>query len=176
MERLVIIGSSCSGKTTIAKQVAAVLQVPHIELDALHWLADWQERPDSEFRELTQAAVAADRWVVDGNYNMVRDIVWPQATAVIWLNYSFPVVFWRALARTVMRSIGHRTLYSGNRESIKRAFFSGDSMILWVIKTFHNRRRSTRAILDSDEFPGLKRIEFRNQRDANRFLASLRDV
>ncbi|MCH2504289.1 MAG: AAA family ATPase [Dehalococcoidia bacterium] len=64
MERIVIIGSSCSGKTTMAKQVAAALEVPHIELDALHWLPDWQERPDSEFRELVASAVSAERRVV----------------------------------------------------------------------------------------------------------------
>ena len=176
MERVVIIGSSCSGKTTMAKQVAASLQIPHIELDALHWLPDWQERPDSEFRELVSSAVAEERWVVDGNYNMVRDIVWQRATTLVWLNYSFPVVFWRAVSRTVIRSIGRRTLFSGNKESIRQAFFSKDSMILWVLKTFHNRRRATRAILDADEFPVLNRVELRNQGDANRFLDSLRDT
>ena len=59
----------------MARRVAAILQAPHIERDAIHWLPGWQERDDDEFRELTQAAVVADRWVVDGNYAMVRDIV-----------------------------------------------------------------------------------------------------
>ena len=66
---------SCSGKTAMARRVAAILQAPHIELDAIHWLTGWQERDDAEFRELTQAAVAADRWVVDSSYNVLRDIV-----------------------------------------------------------------------------------------------------
>ena len=74
MERVVIIGSSCSGKTTMARRLADILQTPHIEQDAIHWLPDWQEREDDEFRELVGTAVAADRWVVDGNYNMVRDL------------------------------------------------------------------------------------------------------
>ena len=59
----------------MARRVAAMLQAPHIELDAIHWLTGWQERDDAEFRELTQAAVAADRWVVDSSYNVLRDIV-----------------------------------------------------------------------------------------------------
>jgi len=59
----------------MARRVAAILQAPHIELDAIHWLTGWQERDDAEFRELTQAAVAADRWVVDRSYNVLRDIV-----------------------------------------------------------------------------------------------------
>lgn len=160
----------------MAKQVAAALEVPHIELDALHWLPDWQERPDSEFREFVASAVSAERWVVDGNYNMVRDIVWQRATTLAWLNLSVPVAFWRALSRTVTRRFGHRTIFSGNKESIRQAFFNRDSMILWVIKTFHERRRSTRQVFDGDGFPGLHRVELRNQGDADRFLASLKDI
>lgn len=176
MERVVIIGSSCSGKTTMAKQVATALQSPHIELDDLHWLPEWQERPDSELRDLVSSAVAAERWVVDGNYNVVRDIVWQRATTLVWLNYSFPVVFWRALSRTVIRSLGRRILFSGNKESIRQAFFSRDSMILWVIKTFHQRRRSTREVFDGVDFPDLHRVELRNRGDADRFLVSLKET
>ena len=68
LDRIVIVGSSRSVKTIIAKQVVAALQVPHIELDALHWLTKWQERPDSEFRGLVSSSVAADCWVVYRNY------------------------------------------------------------------------------------------------------------
>ena len=120
--------------------------------------------------------MSAERWVVDGNYNMVRDIVWQRATTLAWLNLSVPVVFWRALSRIVNRRFGRRTLFSGNKESIRQAFFSRDSMILWVIKTFHEHRRSTRQVFDGDGFPGLHRVELRNQGDADRFLASLKDI
>ena len=110
----------------MARRVAAILQAPHIELDAIHWLPGWQERDDDEFRELTQAAVVADRWVVDGNYAMVRDIVWPRATTVVWLNYSFPVVLWRAFRRTLIRSVGRQTIFSENKETIRRSFSAGN--------------------------------------------------
>ena len=120
--------------------------------------------------------MSAERSVVDGNYNMVRDIVWQRATTLVWLNLSFPVVFWRALSRTVTRRFGRRTFFSGNKESIRQAFLNRDSMILWVIKTFHERRRSTRQVFNGDSFPGLRRVELRNQGDADRFLASLKDI
>ena len=130
----------------MARSVATILQVPHIELDAIHWLPGWQERDDDEFRELTQAAVAADRWVVDGNYNVVRDIVWPRATTVVWLNYSFPVVLWRALRRTLIRCVSRQTIFSGNQETIKRSFFSRESILLWVFTTYRLRRKQFRDI------------------------------
>ena len=160
----------------MAKRVAAILQAPHIELDAIHWLPDWQERDDDEFRELVSSAVAADRWVVDGNYGQVRDIVWLRATTIVWLNYSFPVVLWRAIHRTVIRSVSRQTVFSGNRETIRRSFFSRESILLWVITTYHRRRKQFRAIFDGGEFPSIQRVEFHNQADACRFLVSLRDT
>ncbi len=170
LRRIVIIGSSCSGKTTLAKQIADELGTQHIELDAIHWMPNWVERPPDEMRKLTAAAVAQDRWVVDGNYRVVRDIVWERATTVIWLDYSFPVVFYRALRRTLARSIRGQELFSGNRESLGKAFLSKDSILLWVITTFHRRRRQFRQIIRNDEFPSLKFVHLRRQRETDRFV------
>ena len=121
LRRVVVIGSSCSGKTTLAGRISGVRGVPHIELDAIHWLPQWRERPTEEFRELAALAVAGDRWVADGNYSVVRDIVWARATSIIWLNYSFPLVLWRVLNRTISRSVRGRVLFSGNKESLRMA-------------------------------------------------------
>ena len=175
LRRVVVIGTSCSGKTTFAGQVSGVLGVPHIELDAIHWLPKWQERPTEEFRELTALAVAADQWVADGNYRMVRDIVWARATSVIWLNYSFPLVIWRALSRTITRSVGGQVLYSGNKESLRMAFLSRESIVWWVISTYRRRRREFPVLFQKQEFRHLNIIEFRKQRQADAFLRSLRN-
>ena len=96
LRRVVVVGSSCSGKTTLAKRIADDLGIQHIELDAIHWMPNWVERPPEELRKLTAAAVAQDRWVIDGNYLVVRDIVWERATTVIWLDYSS---LWSSIAR-----------------------------------------------------------------------------
>ena len=63
--------------------------VPHVELDAIHWLPGWVEQDPAEFRAGVSQAIAGPRWVVDGNYTRVRDLVWSRATTIIWLNYSF---------------------------------------------------------------------------------------
>ena len=173
LRRIVVVGSSCSGKTTLAKRIAGELGIQHIELDALHWMPNWVERPPEEMRKLTAAAVAQDRWVVDGNYRVVRDIVWERATTVIWLDYSFPVVFYRALRRTLSRSLTGQELFSGNRESLAKAFLSKESILLWVITTFHRRRREFQQILRNDEFPGLKFVRLHSQRETGRLIGSI---
>jgi adenylate kinase family enzyme len=46
--RILVVGSSCSGKTTFARALAGILGRPHIELDALHWGPNWCYAPDFE--------------------------------------------------------------------------------------------------------------------------------
>ena len=148
LQRVVVIGTSCSGKTTFAKRLAETLNREHIELDAINWLPEWTARPPQEFRRLVEEAIAKDEWILDGNYHRVRDLVWSRATTLIWLNYSFHVVIWRTLSRTLRRAISREILFSGNRESLHIAFLTGDSILLWVLKTYHRRRREYSTLLD----------------------------
>ena len=69
-------GNSGSGKTTLAAQIAAGLGVPHLELDSVFHQPGWTELPLEEFRAKVGEVVATDRWVVDGNYTAVQDLVW----------------------------------------------------------------------------------------------------
>ena len=170
LERIVVVGSSCSGKTTYAKRLAASLGHDHLELDALHWLPNWVERPDKEFRALVSTAAAANGWVIDGNYSIVRDLIWPRATCVVWLNYGFPIVFARALRRTLRRSLTREELYSGNRESLRRSFLHRDSILLWVITTYKRRKKSFLQLRASNVFNHLQWVEFRKPCDAEHFL------
>jgi adenylate kinase family enzyme len=171
--RVVVVGTSCAGKTTFAQSLARALNFPHIELDTLYWQPNWVPRSADEFCALTAQALSQDHWVVDGNYGIVRDLVWSRATTIIWLNYSFPTVLWRALARTVRRTLTRQELFSGNRESLRMAFFSRDSILWWVLTTFHRRRKQYRELFEAAAFPQLGYIEFQEPAEAQRFLEKL---
>jgi len=173
LQRVVVIGTSCCGKTTLASQLAQRLRCPHIELDALHWEPNWVEKPTEAFRKLVHQAVAPERWVVDGNYGTVRDVIWPRATAILWLNYSFGRVFGRTLTRTLRRAVKKEELYSGNRESLARALFTRDSILWWVISTFHHRRKAYRQLLESEQYAHIEWMEFRKPSEAGRFLQTV---
>jgi adenylate kinase family enzyme len=168
--RLIVIGTSCCGKTTFSRQLARILQYPHIELDSLYWAPNWTPKHKDEFRRLVEDAVSGDCWVIDGNYRVVRDAIWPRATSVIWLNYGFVTVLARALIRTFRRSLLQEQLYSDNRETLARAFFSRDSILWWVVSTFRQRRRAYQHLRETERFPQLEWIEFRKSREAGRFL------
>jgi len=170
-QRIGVVGTSCVGKTTFAKTLAKCLGAYHIELDALFWQPEWVERSVSEFRIFVEQETSSERWVADGNYSPVRDIVWGRATDIIWLNYSFPLIFSRALSRTVRRILTHEELFSGNRESLRQSFFSRDSILFWVIKTFRRNRVKYASLKSSDEWRHLKFREFRHPSEASTFLS-----
>ncbi len=173
LARVVVVGTSGSGKTTLASRLAEILSVPHIELDALHWEANWQEVPRPVLRARTQKAAAAPRWVADGNYSSVRDILWQRATAVIWLNYAFPIIFGRLLKRTLCRVVRRERIYSGNTESFRRAFLSRDSILLWTFRTYRRRRREYPQLSRLPEYAHLTFWESRRPRDTEAFLVRL---
>jgi adenylate kinase family enzyme len=138
--RIVVLGVTGSGKTTLAATLARRLSVPHVEMDALHWDAGWTEAPDDIFRERTALALAGDAWVADGNYSKIRDIAWGRADTLVWLDYSLSLILWRLVRRTTGRIITRVELWNGNRESLRGAFFSRDSLFVWALQT-HQRRR-----------------------------------
>ncbi len=45
MQRIYVVGTTGSGKTTLARQLARRLGISHLELDALHWDANWTPTP-----------------------------------------------------------------------------------------------------------------------------------
>ncbi|MDX1546784.1 MAG: hypothetical protein R3247_07345 [Rhodothermales bacterium] len=173
MERIVVIGSSCAGKTTFARRLARRIGVPHVELDALYWLPGWEGRPREAFRALVAEATAGERWIVDGNYSKARDVVWPRATTAIWLDFAFPRVMARALLRTTRRVVRREVVHGGNRETFRNAFLHWDGIPLWVLRTFRRRRREYPALLSSAAYAHLHVVVLRRPAEAEQFLAQI---
>lgn len=157
----------------MARRLAHLLGSAHIELDALFWQPNWTETPRETFRDKVRAAIDRERWVVDGNYGAIRDIVWPHATHLVWLNYSYWLVVWRALSRTLRRVASGEVMWAGNRESFGKAFFSSDSIIWWAASTYHRRLRTYRRLFDEQTYPQLQVYELRSQPEADWFVREL---
>jgi adenylate kinase family enzyme len=171
--RIVVIGSSCAGKSTFAQQLAAARGCACIELDELFWSRDWTPRPLAEFRSSVAQAAAGDAWVAAGNYSSARDLLWPRATTIVWLNYSLPVVLWRGLRRTIRRAALGEVLFHGNRESFRRSFLSKESILWWIVSTYHRRRRNFEALRASGEYGHLQWVEAQDPAAAAEILRSL---
>ena len=172
LKRVVVLGTSGSGKTTFARDLASRIGVPHVEFDAYRHGPNWTETPNDIFRRNLDEALSGDGWVADGNYSVARDIVWPKATAVVWLDYPFPVVLWRLWWRTIGRAVRRTELWNGNRESLWEHFFTKDSLFLWILKTHWSRGRRYLSAFDLPEHSHLRILRFRSPRTARRWLDS----
>ena len=173
VERLVLIGTSGAGKTTMAKRIARVLDMPHVEFDAIRHGPNWTETPDDVFRETLRDRLQGDRWVGDGNYSLARDVVWPRATQVVWLDFPIRVVMWRLFWRTMRRGVFRQELWNGNREKIWWHFFSRQSLFLWVMQTHWRRRRTIPEALARPEHAHLDLVHLQSPKQAREWLSKL---
>lgn len=141
--RVLILGRTGSGKTTLGRQLAAALDVPHVELDALFFGPDLSTVPLPILRERTTAAVAGEHWVTDGNKSAVRDLVWPRADTVVWLDYPLVVSLWRLARRAVWRTsvLKEQATSSGGSGSLPRQLFSAAKGVLTALRSHRGQRR-----------------------------------
>ena len=169
-KRYVVVGTSGAGKSTFARKLAAIIGGKHVELDALHWNADWTPHAPEDFEASVRDQTTGDRWVADGNYSAVRQLLWARATDIVWLNFSRTVVFTRVVRRTLRRAALREELWAGNRESLAMAFLSKDSILLWSFTTYRKNRVKYASARASGHHAHLRWHELRTPREARRFL------
>src|SRR5438270_201678 len=151
--RVVVVGTSGSGKTTMAKALSAALGVPRIELDAINWQPGWRpisiDAPDEFFRRVAEAA-AADAWVMDGNYSKAH---WARATAFVWMDPGRWTVMRQVIWRSFTRAIDRRELWpgTGNKE-LFRKWLEKEHPIRWAWDTWAMMRARYGALFADGTF------------------------
>jgi adenylate kinase family enzyme len=167
-----VVGNSGSGKTRLARALAARLGVPFVELDSVYHQRGWTPLPSDEFRGRVGALVAGDGWVVDGNYSAVRDLVWARADTVVWFDLPRRTVMRQVVWRTLRRGLARTELWNGNREPLSGLFRLDPekSIVRWAwLKHSVYRDRFAAAARD----PSLAHLSFvriGSRADAHRLL------
>ncbi|MGZ3338656.1 MAG: hypothetical protein ACXU9B_02685 [Reyranella sp.] len=172
MRRVVVFGTTGSGKSRLAERLAARTGLRVIELDALFWGRDWQGAPIELFRHRVERETRDDGWIVVGNYGQVRDLVWRPADTLVWLDLPLSLVMWRLTRRTVRRVATKEEMWgTGNRETWRNAFFSRQSILLWALKTHQRNRR--RFSLECEFLAKQKRVvRLKSPREVERFVTA----
>lgn len=162
--RILVMGPSGVGKSTLARRIGARLALPVVHLDKFNWNPGWVQTEAALFRQKVAAAVAGDAWVMDGNYTAHLDLRLPRAEAVIWLDLPRSIYFPRAVWRS-LRNYGRARddLGPGCPEQFDLSFLTD-----WVWN-YPTRSRARHAQLMADLPAGIRSVILRSRRDIARF-------
>jgi Adenylate kinase and related kinases len=172
-QRILIIGRTGSGKTTLARELSAAIGVPHVELDALYFGPNFSTVPLSLLRSRTSVAIAGDRWVTDGNKSAVRDLVWPRADSVIWLDYPLVVSLLRLGKRALWRTsvLKVQAAEMGGKAGLPGQFLSAAKGVLTALRSHTGQRREYPRMFAEPGNHHLAVVRLRSSGATRRWLA-----
>lgn len=153
--RIMILGPSNSGKSTLAVAVGEKLGIPAVHLDQLRHLphTNWRERPDGEFAALHDAAILGPEWVMEGGYSKLMAPRLERATGIVVITDSLARRYRRYFYRSLFQRKRAGAL-PGEQDSVSW------KMVHWLWKT----RRAVEKYRDIAERSGLPHVFVDNQR------------
>lgn len=152
VRRIVIVGASGCGKTTLGKQLSEILNLPLCDLDELSWLPGWALRDRKEERADVERVTQQEKWIVVGNYSRHRDITWYRADLIIWLDLPLYTCLWRGLRRALENILYKTPICNGNYDSFTRPFsWDNRSIVHWIWTTHSTKRERYQRILVAEK-------------------------
>jgi hypothetical protein len=166
-ERVVVVGCAGSGKTTLAREVAGRLDARHIERDALG------DDEAAGFAALVAAAVeaAGRRWVFDGAPYNAEALVYPQADALVALDYPRRVVWRRVVSRSLRLWVTRRGDGAHTSASPPWRWWVPTHPVRWAAQTHAARHAEITALLQRPEVGHIQRFRFTSPRQAATWLS-----
>ncbi|MDG4826843.1 topology modulation protein [Asanoa sp. WMMD1127] len=164
MERIVVVGCGGSGKTVLARRLAAVLGLPLIHLDAVYYDSAWQPLPQDAFAAVQAELVRGERWIIDGNYVSTLPIRVAAADTLIFLDLPAATCLW-GIARRRWRHRGGQHRDAGVFDRVNWSF------VRYVVRYRATVRPRVLAAARGREV-----VHLTSRRAVDRFLLQVRRV
>ncbi len=165
---MVVLGPAGAGKSVVSREISARTGLPVVHLDPIFWRERWAPAPADEARRAFHAAVAGERWVLDGNFlwdeRLGEDARFERADTVIFLDLPRRTCFRRVLTR-VVRDRGRR------RPDLPEGAYEGvDLPLLRWIWTYPRKERPRVLELLAQLKKGVAIHHLRSPRAVREFL------
>jgi len=165
---VLVVGTSGAGKTTLARRISEVLDIPHHEIDAFFHGPGWT--PREAFLTDVEAFSSEPQWVTEWQYRVVRDLLARRADLVVWLDLPRATVMQQVIRRTLGRRLRREVLWNGNVEPSPWTFFTdGDHIVRWAWSTHH--KTALRVAELSVQHPRLAIVRLASHAEASQWLA-----
>jgi adenylate kinase family enzyme len=165
--RIIVAGTSASGKTTLARAIGAQLAIPHIEIDALFHGPGWTKR--ETFAADVDEFSSQPEWITEWQYDSVRRLLAERSDLLVWLDLSKATVMRQVVRRTLRRGLGKQELWNGNVEPPLRTVFTDpDHIVRWAWKTHHENAERVMAL--HQQRPDLPIVRLPTHQAAHRWL------
>ncbi|MBR5617214.1 MAG: DNA topology modulation protein [Oscillospiraceae bacterium] len=166
MERIMIIGCGGAGKSTLARQLGAKLNLPVVHLDKLFWRPGWEHISREEFDRLHREVLAQEKWIIDGNYDRTMGERAKYCDTIIYLDFSRAACL-MGVAKRILTSYGRvrPDMAEGCPERFDLDFLK------WIWDFNKNNREKTYRLLN--EVEGKETVVLKNRRAVRLFLKSL---
>jgi len=154
--RVIILGCSGSGKSTLGVALAERFGLPFVPTDNIYWGPGWTPVPASEVRAWLEKTTAEERWVLDGNFDAQRDLLWGRADLAVWLDLPWIVTLLRVARRNLRWWITRATIWGGLQMTFPRLAAG----VFHAARSHSLKRRTYPDLLAS--FPRLKVVHIRS--------------
>lgn len=121
MKRVLVVGTSGSGKSTVARMIAERIGLPHYATDPFYWEQGWRPAPADQVNAQIDAVLAEPAWVLDGNFEDRWQDIWNRADLIVWLDYSLPRVLWQVATRNIRWWLSRQSVWSCGPMTLGRA-------------------------------------------------------
>ena len=122
-KRIVILGVSASGKSTLARALAQKLSIPLVHMDSIMWNPGWIYTDNQQALDRIKSVVSTPEWIIEGYIPKdARMFVFDMADTIIYLDYPSRISAWRYIRRWLIHRNSPRPELAGCPDKFSFSF------------------------------------------------------